>query len=90
MSIFTINKKPVNSVQEAVAGFTYVLDGLTARQKKIADKAKEELDILQAKVDNQTEIKVNAEREEEDANIVISNLLDMLTKGTSKAENTPL
>ena len=86
MSIFTINKKPVNSVQEAVAGFTYVLDGLTARQKKIADKAKEELDILQAKVDNQTEIKVNAEREVADAAIASRNLVDMLTKGTSQGE----
>lgn len=86
MSIFTINKKPVNSVQEAVAGFTYVLDGLTVRQKKIADKAKEELDILQAKVDNQTEIKVNAEREVADAAIASRNLVDMLTKGTSQGE----
>jgi hypothetical protein len=86
MSIFTINKKPVNSVQEAVAGFTYVLDGLTTRQQKIADKAKEELDILQAKVDNQTEIKVNAEREVADAAIASRNLVDMLTKGTSQGE----
>ena len=84
MSIFTINKKPVNSVQEAVAGFTYVLDGLTVRQKKIADKAKEELDILQAKVDNQTEIKVNIEREVADAAIASRSLVDTLTKATSK------
>lgn len=46
MSVFTINKRGVNSVKDAVLGFTEELQGLS-------DKAKKEFDVLQEKVDNQ-------------------------------------
>lgn len=82
--MFTINKKAVKTVAQATAGFTAILDGIADQQRTIAEKAREELEVLQAKVDVQLEAQNTANREVADAEIASKNLVDMLTKGTSQ------
>lgn len=82
--MFSINKRAVKTVAQATAGFTAILDGLAEQQREVAENARIELEVLQAKVDVQLELQNTANREVADAEIASQNLVDMLTKGTSQ------
>jgi len=82
--MFSINKKTVKTVAQATAGFTAILDGLAEQQREVAEKARIELEVLQAKVDVQLEVQNTANREVADAVVASQNLVNMLTKGTSQ------
>lgn len=93
--MFFVNKQKVTTVASAMAQFTEVVKGITEAQKMKSAKAQAEIDIAQTKLEEaqrkfekvsttQSALKVAADKEVEDAEIMGQNLLNVSLKGTSQ------